>query len=1032
MPSSFDSYQIRYKTTSDSTYTYYDTSSSLTPIIKPLSPNTSYYIQLIPYSNTSGLYGSAINTFTTTLAKLTSFAIGQVNTNDISLNWTGIYNYVKIYYGIASGTYTNNVNSYDTSKNITGLTPNTTYYFNITPYNGADISAGYYSEKSSITLAKLTDFSFGQVNDTDIKLKWTGNYNYVKVYYGNTISTYTNIVTSYDNNTTITGLTAGTIYYFNIVPYNSLDISTSYYGEISTKTPVIVYNITYDSNGTYTKSNGSLYYFKSGSNSTLTVNKDCKVKILLVGGGGGGGRDAGGGGGGGGVIYLDASYLYASTTYHLTIGSGGAGGSSSDISSGSNGGNTFITELNLTAVGGGGGGAKQVNGLNGGSGGGAGHTATGSFSGGSGTSGQGYSGGSSGSASAKYGGGGGGAGGAGTNITADTPVGNGGIGFQNSITGTNTYYGGGGGGGNWQQTSNGRSTGGGGGGGAGGYGDVILPMDGSANTGGGGGGGGALQIGSGRGGAGGSGVIIVYIDYYYTELKSFTFGQVNTNDISLNWTGIYSYVKIYYGTTSNTYTNSVTSYDTNTTITGLAQNTRYYFNIVPYNSLDLSSGYYGEISTITLPKITSQYVYGITYSTITLGLSGSYDRNVIYYSVDSGSTYTYYDTSATSLITVNGLTANQRYYFKITPLNIVNVSGTTVYITDASAVTSAYINSFNKSQTTQSSITLTWTGIYSNAVIYYGLTSGSTTNNVPINPASTDIGISNTTTISTLNAGTPYYFSIYPYNSISNLGTISNTNASTDQNVALALDTDSNLIIWIKAKTGDLNSSTGVITNYGINTSIITGSIATSDVCGSTISTTTYKFGTSSLYNYNATINKGSGIACTLSLPSKNWCFSFWWNPDRYIGVYGNKLYQVLMGIGLPSDIAHHNLDYGVWNYGDPTPKNNPSIFYWIGGSQSNSPELSYNFVLNTWYHVVINTDASVCSWYVNNVFCISGNNPIYPIIPNNTSKVLQLTGQAYTNNQYVPGYFSDIRYYGRTLTKTDISNLYYYTNSSY
>ena len=49
MSSSFDSYQIYYKTTSNNTYTYYDLSSSLTPTISSLSPNTGYYIRVIPY-----------------------------------------------------------------------------------------------------------------------------------------------------------------------------------------------------------------------------------------------------------------------------------------------------------------------------------------------------------------------------------------------------------------------------------------------------------------------------------------------------------------------------------------------------------------------------------------------------------------------------------------------------------------------------------------------------------------------------------------------------------------------------------------------------------------------------------------------------------------------------------------------------------------------------------------------------------------------------------------------------------------------
>jgi len=152
MSSSFDSYKIYYKTAASDTYIYYDTSSSLTPTLRSLSPNTGYYIRLIPYSNTSDFYGSTIDIYSTTLAIITNFSINNVTENNILLNWTGTYSYVKIYYGTTSMSYSNNVTSFNNSINITGLTPNTTYYFNISPFNIVDISAGYYNEIITKTL----------------------------------------------------------------------------------------------------------------------------------------------------------------------------------------------------------------------------------------------------------------------------------------------------------------------------------------------------------------------------------------------------------------------------------------------------------------------------------------------------------------------------------------------------------------------------------------------------------------------------------------------------------------------------------------------------------------------------------------------------------------------------------------------------------------------------------------------------------------------------------------------------------------
>jgi len=719
MSSSFDSYQILYKTSSDSTYTYYDSSSSLTPVITSLSPNTGYYIQLIPYSNTSGLYGSAIETYSVTLAKLTNFTFGQVNAYDITLNWTGNYNYVKIFYGITSGIYTNSVNSNNNNKTITGLISETPYYFNIVPYNSANISSSYYKE----------------------------------------ISTTTSIA------------------------------------------PVVVYSITYS--GTYTKSD-NIYYLTEGSNSTLTVNVDCNVKILLVGGGGGGGYDGGGGGGAGGVIYLDSSYLYVGRTYQVTIGSGGANGTSVSTT-GSIGGNTYITELNLTAIGGGGGGTRRVKGLNGGCGGGAGHADNlNTYSGGSGTTNQGYSGGSSYSTSG-YGGGGGGAGGAGTSITTNTTVGNGGIGFQNSITGTNTYYGGGGGGGNWQQTSYGGSIGGSGGGGAGGYGS-SSPTVGSVNTGGGGGGGGGGSYKNGA--SGGSGIIIIAIKSYRTGLTSFTFGQVNSTDITLNWTGNYSYVKIHYGLTSGTYTDSVTSYDTNKTITGLPPNTIYYFNIAPYNSLDASAGYYGEINTTTLANLTS-FTFGQVNSTdITLNWTGNYSYVMIYYGIIRG-TYTDSVTSYDTSKTITGLTANTPYYFNITPYNSLNTSSS--YYGEINTTTLANLTSFTTSQVNKNDITVNWTGTFSTVSIYYGTSSSSLTQY-----ATSETG--NSKIITGLTSKQIYYFDIKPYNSAGQTpGFYRQISETTLENFEVTA-----IPIYTSTSTTD---TTGTITKFMSNTLIVTGSV---------------------------------------------------------------------------------------------------------------------------------------------------------------------------------------------------------------
>ena len=171
------------------------------------------------------------------------------------------------------------------------------------------------------------------------------------------------------------------------------------------------------------------------SSGTLNCPVAKTVSALVVAGGGGGGvgwnRNQGHGGGAGGVLYNDALSILA-TSYSITVGNGG--------DSGSNGSNSVFSTM--TAIGGGKAGGNGQKGTNGGSGG------AGTSSGGTGASGQGNAGGTD----SPYGyahGGGGGAGAvgeSGVNIPR-SKGGNGGVGIENSITGTPTYYGGGGGGG---------------------------------------------------------------------------------------------------------------------------------------------------------------------------------------------------------------------------------------------------------------------------------------------------------------------------------------------------------------------------------------------------------------------------------------------------------------------------------------------------------------------------------------------------------------------------------------------------------
>ena len=331
------------------------------------------------------------------------------------------------------------------------------------------------------------------------------------------------------------------------------------------------------------------------SNGTIVLNQDIICDILVVGGGGGGGFNIGTGGGAGGLVYI-TNYTITMGTYSIIIGNGGSPMQSGADVSTANGGNTIIRDSNnndiITALGGAIGssqsstfngtppksGGSGAGGTRNGTTGGAGVQKTnGSISAISRTYGYGNAGGDGTNNPPWPTGGGGGAGGIG-GIGSGTIAGNGGIGLQVNITGTNTYYAGGGGGGAYADGTYNNTAAGTGGLGGGGNGSLggNNAISGTNNTGGGGGGAG----GGGSGGTGGSGVVIIrYSTQYRNNQINFlvnsngnvgigtinpssklnVIGTINSTGLIVNNININNQIKI----NDSNYSNSVLNYSNN-------------------------------------------------------------------------------------------------------------------------------------------------------------------------------------------------------------------------------------------------------------------------------------------------------------------------------------------------------------------------------------------------------------------------------------------------------------------------------------
>ena len=339
---------------------------------------------------------------------------------------------------------------------------------------------------------------------------------------------------------------------------------------------------------------------KTASGSWTSGAADTSIKLLVVGGGGGGGTGSlGGGGGAGGLVYIDGYTVTPSTTYNITVGSGGGenvdGGNSVFDSSG--------TTLTITGNGGGSGGWNyppnnygRAGGSSGGSGGADGgaspqsanQTATfGSYT----NVGFGNNGATGGGNNTRGGGGGGGAGAAGAHDGSTgwgANGGNGGTGKDySSVYGTgygaSGWFAGGGGGGAYGG-SGGSGGEGGGACGSGGNGNSA-----SSNTGGGGGGGG--DGGSLTGGSGGSGIVLIKTSDIYAASMTLVSNSTTAEATPTKGDMVMTYTDGVGTATLNTDLKGYVSRDNGTTWTQgtlASQGTSGGHKIVTFHDLDIS------------------------------------------------------------------------------------------------------------------------------------------------------------------------------------------------------------------------------------------------------------------------------------------------------------------------------------------------------------------------------------------------------------------------------------------------------------
>ena len=274
---------------------------------------------------------------------------------------------------------------------------------------------------TNVTPATPSNLSFTNVGTTSMTLNWTDNANNEDAYVikystdGVTYATYATIAAN-SQTTNVTGLTANTLYYFQVYASVATLLSNPLSGIKSTLGGTV-----YSSSNTFTPPAG-VY----------------NVKVECWGGGGGGGGNTSvgaivaAGGGGGGAYKLNSSVAVTpGTPYTITVGAGGTGGPSTNgVAAGTGGTSSGVFGgTTVSAVGGAGGlgtnstgvgGAGGVGTFNGGTGGTGGGTYSGSGGGSAGFASNGNNGSSTNVATAAVAGGGTGAAGVGSANNGNT------------------------------------------------------------------------------------------------------------------------------------------------------------------------------------------------------------------------------------------------------------------------------------------------------------------------------------------------------------------------------------------------------------------------------------------------------------------------------------------------------------------------------------------------------------------------------------------------------------------------------------
>lgn len=191
-------------------------------------------LKLNGYTRTLDISG-VVNT--TTLAKITSFAVTPRNNSSAIVTYDGSYSNINVLWNTTgvfnTSLYSSSISVVDNPYTVTSLLSNTKYYFALTPVSNSGVSGSNSSILNITTNPFITSFDVSPDTSSSLQMVWDGSFSNVNIYWNTTNSesvfdgSYTGLTTK---TSSLSGLTSNTTYYFYMIPYNSIGMS----GEITT------------------------------------------------------------------------------------------------------------------------------------------------------------------------------------------------------------------------------------------------------------------------------------------------------------------------------------------------------------------------------------------------------------------------------------------------------------------------------------------------------------------------------------------------------------------------------------------------------------------------------------------------------------------------------------------------------------------------------------------------------------------------------------------------------------------------------